>query len=92
MVEFESDQVNAFALPGRKNRVYTGLFKVAVNQDQLATMIGREIAHVLSNHFNERLSESQLANAGLQLTDIAIGASEYAQYRNLTMSALGVGV
>lgn len=63
-----------------------------MNQDQLATVIGHEIAHVLSNHSNERLSQSQLANAGLQLTDIAIGASEYAQYRNLTMSALGVGV
>ncbi|EGR2466989.1 M48 family peptidase [Vibrio cholerae] len=92
VVVFESDQVNAFALPGGKIGVYTGLLKVAVNQDQLATVIGHEIAHVLSNHSNERLSQSQLANAGLQLTDIAIGASEYAQYRNLTMSALGVGV
>ncbi|EPZ7317584.1 M48 family metallopeptidase [Vibrio mimicus] len=92
VVVFESDQVNAFALPGGKIGVYTGLLKVAVNQDQLATVIGHEIAHVLSNHSNERLSQSQLANAGLQLTDIAIGASEYSQYRNLTMAALGVGV
>ncbi|ENM5824605.1 M48 family metallopeptidase [Vibrio metoecus] len=92
VVVFESDQVNAFALPGGKIGVYTGLLKVAVNQDQLATVLGHEVAHVLSNHSNERLSQSQLANAGLQLTDIAIGASEYSQYRNLTMGALGVGV
>lgn len=92
VVVFDSDQVNAFALPGGKIGVYTGLLNVAVNQDQLATVIGHEIAHVLANHSNERLSQSQLANAGLQLTDIALGASEYAQYRNMTMAALGVGV
>lgn len=92
VVVFESDQVNAFALPGGKIGVYTGLLKVAINQDQLATVLGHEVAHVLSNHSNERLSQSQLANAGLQLTDIAIGASEYNQYRSLTMAALGVGV
>ncbi len=92
VVVFDSDQVNAFALPGGKIGVYTGLLNVAVNQDQLATVIGHEIAHVLANHSNERLSQSQLANAGLQLTDVALGASEYAQYRGMTMAALGVGV
>jgi len=92
VVVFDSEQVNAFALPGGKIGVYTGLLNVAVNQDQLATVIGHEIAHVLANHSNERLSQSQLANAGLQITDIALGASEYAQYRGLTMAALGVGV
>ncbi|MCF7361411.1 MULTISPECIES: M48 family metallopeptidase [Vibrio] len=92
VVVFDSDQVNAFALPGGKIGVYTGLLKVAVNQDQLATVIGHEVAHVLADHSNERLSQSQLANAGLQITDIALGASEYSQYRGLTMAALGVGV
>ncbi|WP_165313863.1 M48 family metallopeptidase [Vibrio ziniensis] len=92
VVVFESDQVNAFALPGGKIGVYTGLLKVAVNQDQLATVIGHEVAHVLADHSNERLSQSQIANAGLQITDVALGASEYSQYRGLTMAALGVGV
>ncbi|RJX75499.1 M48 family peptidase [Vibrio sinensis] len=92
VVVFDSDQVNAFALPGGKIGVYTGLLKVAKNQDQLATVIGHEIAHVLADHSNERLSQSQLANAGLQITDIALGASSYSQYRGMTMSALGLGV
>jgi len=92
VIVFESDQVNAFALPGGKIGVYTGLLKVAVNQDQLATVIGHEIAHVLANHSNERLSQSQLANTGLQLTDLALGSTQYAQYRGLTMAALGIGV
>ncbi|KOO04366.1 M48 family metallopeptidase [Vibrio nereis] len=92
VVVFDDDQVNAFALPGGKIGVYTGLLKVAKNQDQLATVIGHEIAHVLADHSNERLSQSQLANAGMQITSIAIGSSEYAQYQSATMAALGLGV
>lgn len=92
VVVFESNQVNAFALPGGKIGVYTGLLNVAVNQDQLATVIGHEIAHVLADHSNERLSQSQLASTGLQITSVALGASDYAQYRDMTMAALGVGV
>jgi len=92
VVVFESDQVNAFALPGGKIGVYTGLLKVAVNQDQLATVIGHEIAHVIADHSNERLSQTQLANTGLSITSAALGASEYAQYQGMTMAALGLGV
>ncbi|CAH1558855.1 Zn-dependent protease with chaperone function [Vibrio jasicida] len=92
VVVFDSDQVNAFALPGGKIGVYTGLLKVAKNQDQLATVIGHEVAHVLADHSNERLSQSQLTNAGLSLANVAIGASEYKQYQQMTMAALGVGV
>lgn len=92
VVVFDSEQVNAFALPGGKIGVYTGLLKVAENEDQLATVIGHEIAHVLADHSNERLSQSQLANTGLQITSVALGASEYAQYQQVTMSALGLGL
>ncbi|MGR5178176.1 M48 family metallopeptidase [Vibrio parahaemolyticus] len=89
VVVFDSDQVNAFALPGGKIGVYTGLLKVAETPDQLATVIGHEIAHVLADHSNERLSQSQLANTGLQITNVALGNSEY---RDVTMAALGLGV
>ena len=89
VVVFESDQVNAFALPGGKIGVYTGLLKVAVNQDQLATVIGHEVAHVTAEHSNERLSRSQLTNAGLELTSIAMAGSEY---QSMTMAGLGLGV
>ncbi|XHF83282.1 M48 family metallopeptidase [Vibrio sp. HN007] len=89
VVVFDSEQVNAFALPGGKIGVYTGLLNVAVNQDQLATVIGHEIAHVLANHSNERISQAQLANAGLQITNIAMESNEH---RDMTMAALGLGV
>lgn len=89
VVVFDSDQVNAFALPGGKIGVYTGLLNVATNQDQLATVIGHEIAHVMANHSNERLSRSQLANTGLQLSSVVMSGSEY---QNIVMAGLGLGV
>ncbi|MDF2154804.1 M48 family metallopeptidase [Vibrio sp. CAU 1672] len=92
VVVFDSEQINAFALPGGKIGVYTGLLNVAKNQDQLATVIGHEVAHVLADHSNERLSQSQLANTGLSIANLAIGASEYKEYQQVTMAALGVGV
>lgn len=89
VVVFDSKQVNAFALPGGKIGVYSGLLKVAKNQDQLATVIGHELTHVLAQHSNERLSRSQLTGLGLAAADIAMGSSEY---RGATMAALGIGV
>jgi predicted Zn-dependent protease len=53
---FEDDAVNAFALSGVKIGVYTGLLEVAKNQHQLAAVIAHEIAHVLADHSNARVS------------------------------------
>lgn len=64
VVVFESAQVNAFALPGGHIGVYTGLLKVAENEDQLATVIGHEVAHVLANHSNEQVSRAQMTGVG----------------------------
>lgn len=88
VVVFDSKQVNAFALPGGKIGVYTGLLNIAQNSDQLATVIGHEIGHVLAQHGNERLSSSQLIEVGLQLSSIAMSGSEY---HNLAMAGLGLG-
>jgi predicted Zn-dependent protease len=69
-------RINAFALPGGKIGVYSGLLKVAKNQDQLATVIGHELTHVLAQHSNERLSRDQLTGIGLAVADAAIGSSD----------------
>ncbi|UJF18997.1 M48 family metallopeptidase [Vibrio sp. SS-MA-C1-2] len=92
VVVFDSEQVNAFALPGGKIGVYTGLLNVAKTQDQLATVIGHEIAHVLAEHSNERVSQSQLTNMGLQITSVVLQTTEYSQYHDMTMGALGLGM
>ena len=61
---FASDDVNAFALPGGKIGVFTGLLKVAQTQDQLAAVIGHEVAHVLARHSAERASANLPAQVG----------------------------
>ena len=86
---FRQDQANAFALPGRKIGVFTGLLKVTENQDQLATIIGHEIAHVQARHANERVSTGYLAQSGSQLIAAMAGGS--AETRSYVMAMLGVG-
>jgi predicted Zn-dependent protease len=61
---FEDKNINAFALPGGKIGVFTGLLKAAQTQDQLAAVIGHEVAHVIAGHSNERYSEAKLAAFG----------------------------
>ncbi|HYC71233.1 MAG TPA: M48 family metallopeptidase [Opitutaceae bacterium] len=60
---FESPDVNAFALPGGKVGVYTGLLRLAESDDELATVIGHEIAHVTARHGAERMSEAAVLGA-----------------------------
>jgi predicted Zn-dependent protease len=90
VVVFDSEQVNAFALPGGKIGVYTGLLNVAENQEQLAAVIGHEIAHVIAGHSNERLSTNQFVQSALALGDA--GTKAYGvQYQQEIMTALGLG-
>ena len=64
---FESEQPNAFALPGGYMGVNSGMLNVAVNQDQLASVIGHEIGHVLARHANERASTKSATQMGLSI-------------------------
>ena len=86
---FDSEQVNAFALPGGKIGVYTGLLEVAKNQDQLAAVIGHEIAHVTAQHGNARVSASTLTQAGLAVTQVLAGAQT--REKQQLMGLLGLG-
>jgi len=89
VVVFQDDNANAFALPGYKIGVHTGLLKVAQNADQLATVIGHEVAHVLAHHGNERVSEQFATQASLSVLS-GVLASRGEKYP-LLMGALGVG-
>jgi predicted Zn-dependent protease len=71
---FEDAETNAWALPGGKVGVYTGIFKAAKNQDQLAAVVAHEIGHVIARHHNERISRQQGASTGLQILSAIIGA------------------
>ncbi len=86
---FDDEAVNAFALPGGKIGVYTGLLKVAGNQDQLAAVIGHEIAHVIADHGNARVSAAFATQTGLQLAQILAGATT--QQKSQLIGLLGLG-
>lgn len=89
---FADDQANAFALPGGKIGVYRGLLAIAENQSQLATVMGHEVAHVLANHSNERISTSTLTQGGLQLAQIAAGGASQTQQQLFGLLGLGAQV
>lgn len=89
---FAEDQVNAFALPGRKIGIYTGLLDVAENQDQLATVIAHEVAHVLARHGNERLSTQYATSTGLDLVAMVAGSDTTAKRTALGLLGLGAQV
>ena len=88
VVVFRSDEVNAFALPGGKIGVYTGLLKVAKSDDQLAAVLGHEVGHVIAKHGAERVSEGIVAQGGLA----AIGVlTRENPNRDKILGLLGVG-
>ena len=85
VVVFKDENPNAFALPGGKIGVYTGMLEVAENQDQLAAVLGHEVGHVLAQHANERISQQQLTSVGLA---VAAGSG---YLDSASMQALGLG-
>jgi predicted Zn-dependent protease len=90
---FADDQANAFALPGNKIGVYEGLLKYAVNQHQVAAVMGHELAHVIAKHGNERVSDQLAAQAGLTIAAIALGTSTTSEdNKALILAGLGLGV
>ena len=86
---FQDESANAFALPGGKIGVNTGLLKVAEDQNQLGTVIGHEVAHVLANHSNERVSQEYAVQQGLELVQAVTNVQT--QMGQTMMGLLGVG-
>lgn len=66
-VVFDSDEFNAFAMPGGKVGVYRGMFDVAESDDQLATVMAHEVAHVAARHGGERVTTQLAAQLGIAL-------------------------
>ena len=84
--------MNAFALPGGKIAVYTGIFPVARTEAGLAAVLGHEVVHALARHGAERMSQGQLTNAALQVAGAATGAAGGSgMLSQAAMAALGAG-
>lgn len=62
---FDSEEINAFALPGGRIGVFTGILQVADNQDQLAAVLGHEVAHVTEQHALDRVNREMTTQAGV---------------------------
>ncbi|MBC8012221.1 MAG: M48 family metallopeptidase, partial [Burkholderiales bacterium] len=87
-VVFDSDQLNAFALPGGKVGFYTGLINLAANDDEIAIVMGHEVAHVTSRHGAER--QSQAIAIGLGAVALGVGTNND-KNQEYYMLAYGVG-
>ncbi len=73
---FKDETPNAFALPGGKVGVNTGLFAVAKTEGQLAAVMGHEIAHVMAQHSAERMSRDMATQLGLGILGASINSPE----------------
>ncbi|MGC4071093.1 MAG: M48 family metallopeptidase [Nibricoccus sp.] len=91
-VVFQSDQVNAFALPGGKVGVYTGLLKLVSSDDELACVMGHEIAHVTSRHGAERTSQNYAIAGIATIAEVGMEAKNVdPEKRAMLLGAYGLG-
>ena len=84
----QSEQANAFCLPGGKMAVYTGLMPVAQNADAVAVVMGHEIAHALLRHGAQRISQQKLGQLG-QMAGAVSGMDPQSQ--QMMQAAMGYG-
>lgn len=89
VVVFEDGTPNAFALPGNKIGIHSGMLKLINNQDQLAAVVGHEIGHVLAKHSNERASQEMAVNTGVSVVQAV--AQPQTALGQTAMGLLGLG-
>lgn len=85
----ESKEKNAFALPGGKVAVYTGMLQICQNEAGLATVLSHEISHVIARHGAQRMSQQLLLTGAMMGASLSLRNNTQ---RNIIMSALGLGV
>jgi predicted Zn-dependent protease len=86
----ESDEVNAWCMPGGKVVIYTGILPVAQNDSGLAVVMGHEIAHAVAKHGNERMSHALAVQMGGMGLSAAL-SSYPQQTQQLLMAVVGAG-
>jgi predicted Zn-dependent protease len=83
-VLFNSDQKNAFVLPGGQVGFYKGLYDICDKDDWMATVLGHETGHVTGRHAAERYSREMATQTALQVVGTQVNSQ-------LAMAALGLG-
>ena len=88
---FDSEQVNAFVLPGRQVGFYEGLMDLADNDDQVSTVFGHEVGHVNGKHAAERYSQQLAATGAMAVSQVAIANSD-TKFKSELAAVLGLGI
>lgn len=86
----DSQEANAFCLPGGKMAVYTGLIPVTRNDNAMAVVMGHEIAHALLRHGSQRMAQQKLVQVGQVAAGVAVGNMD-PQQQQMVMATLGAG-
>ncbi len=88
---FDTDEKNAFVMPGGKVGFYRGIMEFSENDDQVAAIMGHETGHVAARHAAERYSQQLAAGVGLQVANVALSQRDN-RYKKEIAAILGVGV
>ena len=86
----ESNEVNAWCMPGGKVVVYTGILPITQDENGLAVVLGHEISHAVAKHGDERMSQGLIAQLGGVALQEAL-KNKPAQTQQIFMTAYGVG-
>lgn len=93
VVVFEDETPNAFALPGGKIGVHTGILPITQTDAGLAAVLGHELAHITLRHSGQRVSRQLAVQLGMTALDVGLATTQenYSQYRPQILGGLGAG-
>lgn len=86
----ESDQINAWCMPGGKVAFYTGILPVTQDETGIAVVMGHEVAHAVASHSRERMSNGMIANLGLSVLSAAMGQNP-TMTQQIFLQSVGMG-
>jgi len=86
----ESEQVNAWCMPGGKVAFYTGIMPVCQDENGIAVVMGHEVAHAVASHARERMSNGMLANLGISAISVAMGQNP-TMTQQIFLQSVGIG-
>jgi len=86
----DDDTINAWAMPGGKIAFYTGIMPITQDENGIAVIMGHEVAHVVANHGNERMSQAMLVEMGGTALSYAL-QEQPEQTKNMYYQIYGIG-
>ena len=87
----ESEDINAWCMPGGKVAFYTGMLPIAKDEAGIAVVMGHEIAHAVARHSSERLSQQMLIQKGAEILNLSLSDETASISKDLALQAYGIG-